>query len=220
LKGHNWGVCRLYNKNHGKHPKGMLNKKHSKQTKECISKAMSGKNHPLYGKKGKENPFYGKHHTEKLKKYFSKLFSDRNGKKNPMYGKHHSKKTRDLLRKNHLGRSCFWLKGKQLPKKQKEKMSIAKIGNLNPNWNGGISFEPYGLEFNKQLKGQIRERDNFICQECKQTQERLGYLLNVHHIDYNKKNNNPANLISLCKTCHSQTNHNREHWTPLLKKLI
>ena len=34
----------------------------------------------------------------------------------------------------------------------------------------------------------------------------------VHHVDYNKKNNDPANLISLCKACHAQTNFNRNDW--------
>lgn len=34
----------------------------------------------------------------------------------------------------------------------------------------------------------------------------------VHHIDYNKLNCNPNNLITLCKSCHMKTNFNREYW--------
>jgi len=86
-------------------------------------------------------------------------------------------------------------------------------GEFHYNWQGGKSFEPYGLEFNNQLKEQIRERDNYSCQECYQTEKKLGYRLTCHHIDYNKKNNNPDNLICLCKSCHSQTNFGREDWT-------
>ena len=85
-------------------------------------------------------------------------------------------------------------------------------GKNNPFWANGKSFEPYGLEFNNKLKEQIRQRDNYICQECKYPQEKLGYKLHIHHIDYNKQNNNPYNLISLCRNCHSQTHFNRNDW--------
>jgi hypothetical protein len=36
--------------------------------------------------------------------------------------------------------------------------------------------------------------------------------LDVHHIDYDKKNGDPRNLVSLCKSCHIKTNYNREYW--------
>ena len=93
-----------------------------------------------------------------------------------------------------------------------------ETGKNNNNWNGGKSFEPYGSGFSRKLKRQIRERDNHTCQECKFTEEQLGYKLPVHHIDYNKKNNHPDNLISLCKGCHGQTGFKREDWTNYFKK--
>ena len=35
----------------------------------------------------------------------------------------------------------------------------------------------------------------------------------IHHIDYDKKNNNPENLITLCNSCHTKTNiKNRDYW--------
>lgn len=86
-------------------------------------------------------------------------------------------------------------------------------GNLPWNWLGGISFEPYGIEFNRDLKRKIRERDNYMCQECGMTEIELGYILSVHHIDYDKQNNSENNLISLCRSCHCQTNFNRDDWT-------
>lgn len=86
-------------------------------------------------------------------------------------------------------------------------------GERSPSWLGGKSFEPYGLEFNNELKKQIRKRDNHTCQECGYTQEQLGYKLHPHHIDYDKKNNDPKNLISLCKSCHMKTNFSRADWT-------
>lgn len=93
-------------------------------------------------------------------------------------------------------------------------------GQNHSNWHGGISFEPYGLGFNKQLKEQIRERDNFTCQECKYTEKQLGHTLDVHHIDYNKRDSNPNNLISLCKFCHGKTCFNREDWRKYYKDKI
>lgn len=93
-----------------------------------------------------------------------------------------------------------------------ERMKALK-GEKNSNWQGGRSFEPYGIDFNQELKDQIRKRDNYQCQECGYLQEDLGYRLDVHHIDYDKGNNIPANLISLCRSCHAQTNFKREDWT-------
>jgi len=34
----------------------------------------------------------------------------------------------------------------------------------------------------------------------------------VHHIDYNKRNNEETNLISLCKSCHADSNYDRDIW--------
>lgn len=83
----------------------------------------------------------------------------------------------------------------------------------HPNWRGGKSFEPYTPEFHNALKEEIRERDNYTCQECGQTEEELGCQLSIHHINYDKKNNDPSNLISLCKICHGRTNYRRQYWT-------
>ena len=93
-------------------------------------------------------------------------------------------------------------------------------GENSSTWKGGASFEPYGLDFNNRLREQIRGRDNYICQECGITQEKLGRRLDVHHIDYDKTNNKPENLISLCPVCHGKTNCNRECWTEHFRKII
>ena len=46
------------------------------------------------------------------------------------------------------------------------RMSESTKGENHPNWQGGLSFEPYPPDFNQQLKDRIRVRDNFICQKC------------------------------------------------------
>ena len=92
------------------------------------------------------------------------------------------------------------------------------MGKNNPAWNGGTSLEPYSLEFNHELREKIRKRDGYRCQECFRHQDELRtktnrpYKLLVHHIDYDKWNNKRGNLISVCRSCHGQTNFKRKDW--------
>ena len=66
----------------------------------------------------------------------------------------------------------------------------------------------YSTLFNKTFKLSIFERDGFQCQLC----EKKGGTLHCHHIDYNKRNNDRKNFVTLCNSCHAKTNHNREFW--------
>lgn len=76
-------------------------------------------------------------------------------------------------------------------------------------WRGGSS-EPYGVEFNERLKIEIRHRDHHLCFLCGKAEN--GKTHSCHHIDYNKKNNDKSNLVTLCASCHSKTNSNRKYW--------
>lgn len=65
-------------------------------------------------------------------------------------------------------------------------------GKNHPNYIDGLSSE-YPLEFNIQLKQQIRQRDNFTCQCCgliekKHFRGKKQIKLTIHHIDYNRNN--------------------------------
>lgn len=40
-----------------------------------------------------------------------------------------------------------------------------------------------------------------------------------NHIDYDKKNCNSDNLITLCRVCHIKTNFNRSYWINYFKEL-
>lgn len=103
------------------------------------------------------------------------------------------------------------------PKSQetREKISKALTGTNHWNWQGGITNDPYSDDWTEMLRDSIRCRDNYICQVCGIHQDEMDgrfKKLDVHHIDYNKQNCNPKNLISLCKSCHAKTNINREYW--------
>lgn len=81
------------------------------------------------------------------------------------------------------------------------------FGESNGMWQGGSSFEPYGKDWTERLRRQIRERDNYTCQLCDKENVNI-----VHHIDYDKKNCLPKNLINLCGGCNGKVNTNREYW--------
>lgn len=96
-------------------------------------------------------------------------------------------------------------------------------GKNNPVWIDGRSYEGYPLEFNQKLKDQIRKRDNYIC-SCGMTEEEhlivYGRVLDVHHIDYDKKNLKENNLISLCTGCNLRANWNRDYWIDYYQKVM
>ena len=93
-------------------------------------------------------------------------------------------------------------------KEERSKILIEKgscAGKRNGAWKGGIARLPYPYEFYKAKK-QVNKRDELKCGLC----DKFGK--ETHHIDYNKKNNQLENLITLCPSCHSKTNFNREKW--------
>lgn len=95
-------------------------------------------------------------------------------------------------------------------------------GDKNPNWLGGISNNGYSWKFNESLKESIRRRDNYECQNCGMTEKehltQYNEVLHIHHIDYDKENNNKTNLLSLCLRCNIKANYNRDYWTEYFTK--
>jgi len=137
---------------------------------------------------GKNHPLYGKKHTDKSKLKMSESSKGKNsGEKHYLYGQHRSEEVKNKISKNKIGK-C--------------------MGKNNSNWKGGISCEPYCQNWSSDLKEYIKERDENRClnPDC------LGNIhrLSVHHIDYNKKNCEPQNLITLCTSCNSRANKDRE----------
>lgn len=59
-------------------------------------------------------------------------------------------------------------------------------------------------------KDSIKQRDNYKCQneECWGKSKKLI----IHHIDYNKKNCEDKNLITLCYSCNTRADYNRKYW--------
>ena len=147
-----------------------------------------------------------------------KLSSARRGRIPELGGWHHTDETKEKNRVAKLGNK-YHLGKKHTPEARK-KMSDARRGKYggenHPNWQGGKSFEPYGLEFNGSLKERIKKRDNYTCQVCGAVQVRFA----THHVDYNKKNNSEENLVCLCNSCHGKTNFNRRAWKAYFNELL
>ena len=131
-------------------------------------------------------------------------------------------KETDIRMKLSAERSAKSRIGHLVTKETRRKLGLDAKGNKHPNFNNWSSREPYGKEFSPELKEYIRQKYQYRCQECFRHQEELfrvvrggkkrHYNLYIHHIDYNKQNNNPINLISLCIRCHIITNKNRIFW--------
>jgi len=135
----------------------------------------------------------GKYHTKEWKEQHSK---DMSGEKHPLYKKGHSKITKEKISRTRIEKGLGILE-------------------KNPNWQGGKSFEPYGVEFNDGLKFKIMDRDDFMCQLCGCDNKH-----SVHHINYGKRENKDRNLITLCKTHNIMANRHREKWQFLYDVLI
>ncbi len=131
------------------------------------------------------------------------------GDKSPMYGKTFSEETRRKMSEAH--------KGNKHSEESKQKIGDASRGEKSGNWQGGISFNPYPIAFNNLLREKVRIRDNHICQLCDVAQEDMGRKLSIHHIDYNKENCKENNLISLCRSCNSKVNFNRDYWEEVFR---
>lgn len=126
----------------------------------------------------------------------------------PFFGKHHTPESNLKNRNSHLG--------KKLPEEQKIKISNSCKGEKHWNWKGGR--KKYTVDWTETLRRGIRERDFYTCQICGELQGDKSH--DVHHIDYDKNNCNPNNLITLCHSCHTKTNQKREYWKNYLVALV
>ena len=198
----------------------------TEEHKQNIAKALKGKNKSEEHKqkisktriekglaKGENNPLYGKHQTKETKQKLRDKAIERykNSENHPMFGKSQTEETRQKMREAKIGKNAGeknYFYGKKF------------IGKDNHQWQDGKSFEPYNPEFNKELKQQILERDNYICQ-CPNCEDIIN-ILHIHHIDYDKKNSNPKNLIVLCRKCHMKTfgKNNRIYWIEYYQNIM
>ena len=132
---------------------GQFGFKHSKETKEKMSKRHKGKRfsekHRMRlseSHRGEKHNNYGKHFSEETKKRMSEA---QKGEKNSMYGKHHSERTKEAMSKMRKGEK-HPMYGKHHSEETRNKVSDAKkgkyVGSKNPNAKNYIVTTPEGKE--------------------------------------------------------------------------
>jgi hypothetical protein len=167
-------------------------------------------------KKGKPSWNKGISPSKETRKKISETLK-RKGIKPPLFTQKRTEEWKKQHSKKMKGRKITWgskISAKLKGRKGRTPWNKGLIGvqamENSPRWLGGKSFEPYGTDWTKTLRQSIRERDKYLCQLCFEKQNDTAF--DVHHIDYNKKNCNPDNLITLCRKCHMKTNSNRSYW--------
>lgn len=84
-------------------------------------------------------------------------------------------------------------------------------GPFHPQWQGGLSFQEYCAVWkDKEFKQDIRDRDTNTCMSefCAGADTRIC----IHHINYDKQDCRPINLVTLCSSCNSRANYMRPFW--------
>lgn len=199
------------------HLKNNQHAKGSKRTKEqrkAISKRLKSLKdlHWMKDPKVVKKVLQTKKKTGVLKQYSEAWKNDGNPSKKPEVRKKQSETKRGDLNP---------AKRPEVRAKISKTLMGRFVGPLSANWRGGLSYEPYCDAWaDKDYKESILERDNHTCQnpDCKGKHYHLP--LHRHHIDYNKKNCHPWNLITLCVSCHGETCHNRKYWTKFYQNIM
>ena len=222
----------------GQHPWNYRTKGLYKKSNEALAKLKeNAKNNPNYGMKGKKHKEetikkqslakIGKKQTDETKKKRSDKLKGRITSPNTLFAKDNkvnlnrtpSEETRYKMKNSHVGLMHSGLfkignkinNGIKRTPEEIEKNRQAHLGEKCFFWKGGIAYNPYPVDWTESLKRAIRERDHYICQVCS------NYGNEVHHINYNKIDCNPNNLITLCSNCHSKTGFDREKWKEFFK---
>ena len=172
--------------------KTLRGRKPSKETIDAVISANTGNTYLL-----------GYKHTEEARRKISKanMGNKKNlGKQNAL-GYKHTKESKIKISEAHMGNQYL----------------LGRTGEKNNNWRGGLSFLPYPPEFNNVLKQCIFDRDGSSCILCDNVFSKRN---SVHHIDYDKENCDPVNLITTCRSCNSRVNANREYWQEYFTDLM
>ena len=162
----------------------------------------------MYGKKGELNSCFGKHQSEEHRR---KNSESKKGKPPWNLNKKWSKEIKNKISIANTGKT----RSDEFKKLKSESMK----GEKHFNWRGGCTKEGYCEQWRtKELKESILFRDNNKCQspQCNKITNKLC----IHHINYNKKDCYPDNLITLCFSCNSKANYDRDWWSSFYKEII
>lgn len=177
---------------------GKKQKPLTKEHKEKISRKLKGRIFSEETRQKITNANKGRKVSEQQKIAISntlKQFFKEN--ENPFKGRRHSEETKQKLR---------------------EANQFRFRGSNGPNWQGGIASLPYANDWTPWKRLEIKIRDSFSC--CNPKCKDPFPILDVHHIDYDKNNNENNNLITICRRCHGKTQRNRSFWTSYYQYIV
>lgn len=102
---------------------------------------------------------------------------------------------------------------------------IQRISGPNsPNWQGGISKEPYCEKWNAEFRNRVRLFFGNKCVVCGKTKEdNDGRKMSVHHVTHDKHvccNDSPHYFVPLCISCHAKIHYKKEYWEQYFIRLI
>ena len=98
-------------------------------------------------------------------------------------------------------------------------------GSGNGRFKNGKSY----AKLFREMRVFVLERDGVRCRVCAAEEKKVTVTritkqgtvvgqksnLTAHHIDEDPRNNDPANLITLCQSCHMK--HHKSHVSPFLE---
>lgn len=97
-------------------------------------------------------------------------------------------------------------------------------GTNNPRYIDGGGTSRYSKEF-RDVAILVRNRHGHQCVLCQRSRIENGQELDVHHINYDKQDNRPGNLVALCRWCHGkmhgspeQRHQWKEFWLDVLSQ--
>lgn len=186
-----------------------LGTKRTEESRAKISKALKGRT-------------FTREHCDNIRKSrdgaFRENLSQRmKGENNPMFGKTLGEDVKGKIRNAMLGNQH--LLGHKHSAEARQKMSLSQRGDKNWNWQGGIGQDPYCASFrDEEYRSDLYARDGYRCQnpDCHGITKKLCH----HHINYNKQDCGPENLITLCISCNTRSNTRRSWHTELYQKIM
>jgi hypothetical protein len=115
------------------------------------------------------------------------------------------------------------LTGHKVTTETRIKLHETHLREKSPNWQGGISFEPYCPKFNENLKTRVRLFFDNECIVCGIKEINCNGKLCVHHVEYNKQaccDGMPVQFAALCRSCHGKTGKEKDRWETILHRVI
>ena len=179
------------------------------ETKIKISESLKGKNTSKQSIESIEKrrlKLLGRKQTKETIEKRSKIMKGKNK------GYKRTEESINKQKKTVIGKyagSNNWNFNKKHSDEHKRKNSEAKKGSKHPLWLGGISNGDYCPIFSdKEFKQMIKDRDGNKCLNpyCNNKHKEL----HIHHINYDKQECNESNLITVCRSCNSKANTDRD----------